>query len=551
MIDYSPDVFEGFKDYLRNKYKSVENLNKQWGLVYWSHELSTWDDLWKPEGNAQPQYDIEWRHYQAQLTDNLLAWQSHLIKSKVPQDQFVTVNIDQGRSALDEAKSSEHLDVASSDIYYHMQDGMKSPNPDHPDSWFTWGPWEIAEKADRTYSLKQKPFCVAETDGGPIGGAGDNYPAYDGQWAQAGWQLVSRGAKMIEYWHWQQLHYGTETYWGGILPHDRKPGRVYKEIVKLGKSFSDAGDQVTDLKPDEDIAMLYSIKSRWGLSFEPYTARGAELDPHKTRNPQAYDHMFNSFYVGAFLSGKQVRIIHDSQIYDDEKDNILIDPQTFAEKHPTLMVVADYISSNKFVEWLADYVKVGGKLVLGPKTTYADDLARIRLDTKPAKLSEISNTSYQEFSNIRRAVPIIASKGFHLNGGAKAIEWIDCLCDSNEEDIVAKYDDPFFKNFPAITQQKVGKGLLTVIGTVPNKEFAKSIFEFLLPNNDWNFSNEHVTQSSAVNKFGGHLHFIFNWSWKPSKVKLPVKCTRLNDSNVITEIDLKAWDVAIVKELKD
>ena len=53
-INYSHDAFEGFKDYLRNKYKTVEKLNKEWGLVYWSHELSTWDDLWEPEGNAQP-----------------------------------------------------------------------------------------------------------------------------------------------------------------------------------------------------------------------------------------------------------------------------------------------------------------------------------------------------------------------------------------------------------------------------------------------------------------------------------------------------------------
>lgn len=551
LIDYSPDVFEGFKDYLRHKYQTVANLNKQWGLVYWSHELSTWDDLWKPEGNAQPQYDIDWRRYQAKLTDNLLGWQSRLIKSKVPNSQFVTVNYDQGRDALDEATSSRHLDIASSDIYYHMQDGMKSPDPDKPHSWFTWGPWEIAEKADRTYSLKQQPFYIAETDGGPIGGAGDNYPAYDGQWAQAAWQMVARGAKMIEYWHWQQLHYGTETYWGGILPHDRKPGRVYHEIAKLGASFAKAGKQVVNLKPDEDIAMLYSVKSRWGLSFEPYTAKGAEMDPHKVRNPQAYDGLFNAFYTGAYLAGKQVHIIHDSQIYDDVNDRVLIRPTDFLTRHPILMVVGDYISSDKFVNWLKEYVQAGGKLVLGPRSTYADDLARIRMETKPAGLSAIANTNYQEFSNLRREVPIIGSTAFKVTKGAKAVQWIDCLRTNNDKDIVANYDDPFFKNFPAITQEAVGQGQLTVIGAVPNQVFAKSIFEWLLPDNRWNFANEHVTQSSAVNQQGDHLHFVFNWSWEPTKVELPVECTKLNDDQSIQNIQLGAWDVAILKESKN
>ena len=52
-----------------------------------------------------------------------------------------------------------------------------------------------------------------------IGMPWDNRPAYDGQWRQAAWALVARGARMIEYWHWHTLHFGAETYWGGVLPH--------------------------------------------------------------------------------------------------------------------------------------------------------------------------------------------------------------------------------------------------------------------------------------------------------------------------------------------
>ena len=41
----------------RTRYGDVETLNEEWGLVYWSHRLSTWADLWTPDGNSQPQYD--------------------------------------------------------------------------------------------------------------------------------------------------------------------------------------------------------------------------------------------------------------------------------------------------------------------------------------------------------------------------------------------------------------------------------------------------------------------------------------------------------------
>ena len=46
--------------------------------------------------------------------------------------------------------------------------------------------------------------------------------------------MVARGARMIEYWNWHTLHYGTETHWGGVLPHDQIPGRVYDQLSILG-----------------------------------------------------------------------------------------------------------------------------------------------------------------------------------------------------------------------------------------------------------------------------------------------------------------------------
>ena len=56
-ILHNHGVFQRFVDHLRLEYGTVERLNQEWGLVYWSHRLSTWADLWTPDGNAQPQYD--------------------------------------------------------------------------------------------------------------------------------------------------------------------------------------------------------------------------------------------------------------------------------------------------------------------------------------------------------------------------------------------------------------------------------------------------------------------------------------------------------------
>jgi beta-galactosidase GanA len=49
-------VFQRFTDDLRERYGDVETLNREWGLVYWSHRLSTWADLWTPRHRPGPAF---------------------------------------------------------------------------------------------------------------------------------------------------------------------------------------------------------------------------------------------------------------------------------------------------------------------------------------------------------------------------------------------------------------------------------------------------------------------------------------------------------------
>jgi beta-galactosidase GanA len=89
-ILHNPDGFQGFVEYLRERHGDVQRLNERWGLTYWSHRLADWSDLWRPEGNTTPSYDLAWRRYQAQLTHEYIAWQAQLVRSLVPEHHFIT-----------------------------------------------------------------------------------------------------------------------------------------------------------------------------------------------------------------------------------------------------------------------------------------------------------------------------------------------------------------------------------------------------------------------------------------------------------------------------
>jgi beta-galactosidase len=165
---YNTDVFEKFVDWLRRQYGTVDRLNEEWGLVYWSHRLSRWSDLWRPEGNFQPQYDLAWRRFQAELVTEFIGWQAGIVRELTGGRGFVTTCISYEQPGVEDAELSRALDVASGNAYYEMQDSLAHPGTlprsSGPTGWVVRGPWAVTQLADLMYSSKQAPFMVTETN---------------------------------------------------------------------------------------------------------------------------------------------------------------------------------------------------------------------------------------------------------------------------------------------------------------------------------------------------------------------------------------------------
>src|SRR5919199_1507087 len=94
-------AFENFVDRLRTKYGDVDTINDRWGLTYWSHRLSRWDELWPPDGNTVPSYDLAWRRYQSALTTQFIAEQAAIVREIARPDQFVSTCMALQRPAFD------------------------------------------------------------------------------------------------------------------------------------------------------------------------------------------------------------------------------------------------------------------------------------------------------------------------------------------------------------------------------------------------------------------------------------------------------------------
>jgi beta-galactosidase len=414
---YNNDVFERFVDWLRARYGTVEQLNEEWGLVYWSHRLSRWSELWRPEGNFQPQYDLAWRRFQAGLVTEFIGWQADIVREVTGGSGFVTTCISYEQPGIEDVELSSRLDVAAGNAYYEMQDSLEHPNSlprsIGPMGWVLRGPWAVTQLADLMYSSKQAPFLITETNAGSIGFSSMNESPYDGQWRQLAWLQVARGARLIEYWHWNTLPFGTETYWGGVLPHSGLPGRAYREIARIGQELRDAGDAFATAEPNYDIAVLYDSDSKFALSTQ-----GPLRSPDTLVDADSYRHIVAAFSRGIFDAKRQQRLVRPQHLLPSRGGELT--PAEAAKRFPVLVVAALYTAADQDLAFLVAYANAGGHLVVGPRTGYADVEGRARTERAPAALRDAAGVWYEEIASLPSPVTLDGSWSARLRGSPRA-----------------------------------------------------------------------------------------------------------------------------------
>lgn len=533
-------VFIRFVHWLENRYGDVETLNREWGLTYWSHRLAHWSELWTPDGNSLPQYDLEWRRFQAIQTTEFIAWQAGIVREYALAEQFVTTCLAYPRPAVDDGAVTASLDVTAGNPYYAMQDHLDfSRDAAALTPWTTSGVGGLFRQADRLFSSKQARFLVTETDAQSIGGSFMNLPPWPGQLEAAALALISRGAAMIEYWHWHTLPYGTETYWGGVLPHSLEPGRIYDEVSHIGHLIREMGDEFTDYEPDADVGLLWSNDSRWALEFFPNLGVGGSGDR------ASYEHMFDAFYTGVVESGAQARILHVQQAAD-------VGAKELARRYPTLVVPGLYVAADAELDMLTGYAHAGGHLVVGPRTAYGDHLARARVAVAPDRLREASGVIYEEYSNLEAPVAVTSSV-LDLAGDCVATAWIDGLLPEGAEAIAA-YAHPQFGRFPTATTHQFGAGRVTVVGTVPSRDLARALMRWAVPiRASRELVDEYgapVTVSSGRLPGGDRGWFLINWSGQNQSARLAAAAYDVSERRswpVGTRLPLRPWESRVLR----
>lgn len=545
---HNEGVFESLKSALRDEYGSIEALNSAWGLTYWSHALRGFDDLWRPDGNTNPSYLLAWRKHQARLTNEFLQWQRELVRGIIKPNQFITTCVAINRPGMDTFTIGESLDVTSVNVYYASQDGLEHPTR-HPEPGVgspapIWVPLVGASAlnliCDTARGIKQENFLVTETNGSSIsqGPAMAAFPHYPGQFKQAAINMVSRGAELVEYWHWHTLPYGVENYWGGILPHSLKPGRSYAAFTETAASLRSIAS-LGRLTPAAEVAIVYSTTSLWAFEFQ-----GSLRQPNGIVDPKSYERTLQSLYEIAYSAGLGVHMIGETQLD-------LTDPVGFAAKHPAMILHA-YAASDELLAFAREYAAAGGRLVLPPRTGYVRLDGVMRSEVAPAGFADVLGVSYNEYSNLNSPVAALDASGVRIGAGYGWVDELEVEAASSTQ-VLARLDHPFFGEFAAIAEAPLGEGSVTYLATYPDAELGAWLGRRLARQ----IGHEQAVASAspsvitnlAKTASGRDAYFVFNWSWTPAEATASRSATDVVTGERIAAGEpfaLEAWGVRVL-----
>jgi beta-galactosidase len=258
----------GFRDWLRERYGSLEALNSAWCTAFWSHTFYDWREIeppsaltehWRgPDHTAFQGITLDYLRF---MSDAMLANfrdEKAAIRRHSP-DIPVTTNFMGMYRPVDYHRWAPHLDFASWDNY---------PPDDAGPAWAALSHDLMRGLKDGSpfWVMEQAPATTACRDVNPV-----KRPGVMRLWS---WQAVAHGADAVLFFQMRASRGASEKFFGAVINHaGRDDTRVFREVAALGAELERFGDVALGARTPARVALLFDWDSWWALEISDGPSR--------------------------------------------------------------------------------------------------------------------------------------------------------------------------------------------------------------------------------------------------------------------------------------
>ncbi|WP_290078217.1 beta-galactosidase [Lactobacillus taiwanensis] len=515
---YCDNCQNTFRDWLKYKYKNLETLNKAWNMNVWSHRIYDWDeivvpnelgDAWGAEGTETivSALSLDYLRFQSESLLKLFNMEKAIIKKYDPV-ALVTTNFHAlPNKLLDYQKWAKEQDIISYDSY---------PSYNMPT-------YQSAFLYDLMRSLKHQPFMLMESTPAQV-----NWQPYSplkrpGQMAATELQAVAHGADTVQFFQLKQAIGGSEKFHSAVISHSQRTDtRVFKEVTELGEKLEKTGSTILGSKTKTKVGIVFDWNNFW--SYEYIDGITQDLD-----------------YVESILD-------YYKQFYKRNIPTDIISVDDDFSQYDLVVAPVLYMIKSGLAEKIDQYVKRGGNFIASYLSGIVNENDSVYLGGYPGPLKDVLGIWVEESDAVIPGQKITVS----LDSNNYQANLICDLLHLEGAHALGNYNSEFYKETPAVSENKWSKGTSWYIGTQLDEAGLSKIFDHLISIVNIKSLIETKTDleiTKRVTKSGKELYFVLNMSNDTKDLPSEFDAYKNLFTDKSANKKMKAWEVQLLSKL--
>lgn len=485
--DFSDAAIAHWHQWLKNRFGRIEKLNAEWGTHMWSQHYQRFEQVPAPVKTPflhSASLSTAYKLFCRESVANFMREQSDILQqySAAP----VTHN-DNPAFNINHEQSMDALDFASFDAYPSSKQ---------------WAALVFRSDLYRS-AIPGRPFWLMETSVAHNGWLGNHHTLHPKGFLAAESALIySLGGEGFSYWLWRQQRSGAELPHSAIMSSWFQPSVGYAEVSAVNESRKILEPLLLNSRlQDAVIAITYSDHARAMIETEGLDKR--QGFPNRYRDVVAMWHG----YVMQLGYSRDVRFEHAA--LDGLK--LLITP------------AMPYVSED-FMQRTLSFVEQGGVWLVGPVTGMRAKEHTVPTTAGLGLLDQFAGV------NTEFVVPLTdtGTQATAFGITAELSGWCAAMQAKSGTQVVGSINDGVVAHRAFITQRKIGKGHIVLLGAQPIGDNAQAMVNALL---EYCIAlagvNEHYQVSQGtivaprVEADGRNLWIVTNMDGEGGEVTLP------------------------------
>ena len=514
---YCENCEKAFRVWLKEKYHTIDEVNRAWDTAFWGHTFYDFDDIVVPNhlsehwGNDRTTFQgisLDYKRFNSESLLNAFRLEYDAIHAITP-DIPITTNLMGTYQPLDYQMWGKYMDFISWDNYPSNETPLE----------------ETAMRHDLMRGAKQgKPFALMEQTPSVTNWLPYNMLKRPGVMRLWSYQAVSHGADTVMFFQMKRSIGACEKYHGAVIDHvGNENTRVFQEVTELGAELEKLGSQTLGARTDAKTAIVFDWDNWWGISY--------------SAGPSIYlDYCQEVLHYYKALHNKNIPVDMIGVEDDLSKYSLVIAPVL-------------YMVKGNYDEKIRTFVENGGRFLTTFFSGYVDEHDLVTIGGYPGKLRDILGIWVEE----EDALPKEMENSFSYQGKTYPAKMLCDLLHTEGAQALTSYEKDFYAGMPVLTKNAFGKGYGYYVATSSDDAFYEDYLSEICaeagitPIMDTPATVE-VTMRSNAN---GSFVFLLNHGEETYETALPFAGTDLLTDTAYAQNDaitLKAKGVAIIKK---